>query len=400
MHLVHRLAAGGAPEIGAMGSALREPPGTPAAAPGLHDLLFRPAQLARLPLLGEEEVDTRVVLGSRAARPLRLAIPLLVSPMSYGALSPEAKEALARGASAAGTAIGSGEGGPHPRERANAARHILELASGRFGWTPENARRAHAVEIKIGQGAKPGLGGTLLGDKVTAEIAAVRGVAPGMDVHSPARLTGIEGPADLARCVREIRELVPGAPVGIKFAAGDVEADLEVAVGAGADWVTIDGLGGGTGAAPLHVKDHVGLPSALALVRARRWLEAQGVEDVQIVVTGGFRTPDEMAKALALGADAVALATGALMAAGCQQYRACHRGRCPVGIATQDPGLRDRLEVGESARRVERYLTSATAMMVDYARICGRRRLGDLGRDDLVTTSRDLADATGIAWAL
>jgi glutamate synthase domain-containing protein 2 len=320
--------------------------------------------------------------------------------MSYGALSPDAKEALARGASAAGTAIASGEGGAHPRERGHADRYIFEMASGYFGWNEENIRAASAIEVKIGQGAKPGLGGTLLGSKVTAEIAEVRGVTPGADVHSPAHFPDIASARALAARVAEIKDLTGGVPVGIKFAAGDVERDVAAALECGADYITIDGLGGGTGAAPVHVKDHVGIPSAFGLYRARRFLDDQGVTDVQLVATGGFRTPDEMAKALALGADAVALATASLMAIGCQQYRACHSGGCPVGIATQNPRLRGRLDVEESARRLTQFLTGATAMMVDYARICGRDSLGRLERSDLATLDPELARRTDLEWVV
>jgi glutamate synthase domain-containing protein 2/nitrite reductase/ring-hydroxylating ferredoxin subunit len=400
MYAVHHLADGGRPEVEAMGTQ-RLDPGTPRSpVPGYDDLLFRPAQIDRLPTQGEEPVDTSVVLGARAARPLRLDIPVFVSHMSYGALSAEAKEALARGASAAGTAIASGEGGAHPRERDNAEHYIFEMASGYFGWTEANIRAADAIEIKMGQGAKPGLGGTLLGAKVTAEIAEVRGVAPGTDVHSPAHFRDINSPADLARRIDEIRSITGGAPIGVKFAAGDVEADLAAAVEAGADWITVDGLGGGTGAAPVHVKDNVGIPSMFALIRARRWLEDHGVRDVQIIATGGFRTADEMAKALALGADAVALATASLMAIGCQQYRACHRGTCPVGIATQDRTLRDRLDVATSAARLDAFLRGATAMIVDYARVCGHTAVGQFSRSDLVTLDRGIADRTDIPWVL
>jgi glutamate synthase domain-containing protein 2/nitrite reductase/ring-hydroxylating ferredoxin subunit len=400
MYLVHHLAEGGGPFVEAMGSERNEPGMHARPFPSYDDIVFRPAQLARLPLLGHEPVDTSTVLGTRAARPLALDIPLFVSHMSYGALSPEAKEALARGASAAGTAIASGEGGAHPRERDNAERYIFEMASGYFGWTEENILCAAAIEVKIGQGAKPGLGGTLLGSKVTAEIAAVRGVAPGTDVHSPAHFPDIASAADLARRVAEIKQITGGVPVGIKFAAGDVERDVATALECGADYITVDGLGGGTGAAPVHVKDHVGIPSAFGLYRARRFLEDQGVDDVQLVATGGFRTPDEMAKALALGADAVALATASLMAIGCQQYRACHSGGCPVGIATQNPRLRGRLDIEESARRLTDFLTRATAMMVDYARVCGRNRLVALDRSDLGSLDADLARRTDLEWVV
>jgi glutamate synthase domain-containing protein 2 len=175
---------------------------------------------------------------------------------------------------------------------------------------------------------------------------------------------------------------------------------VAAALECGADYITIDGLGGGTGAAPVHVKDHVGIPSAFGLYRARRFLDDQGVTDVQLVATGGFRSPDEMAKALALGADAVALATASLMAIGCQQYRACHSGGCPVGIATQSPRLRGRLDVAESADRLTRFLKGATAMMVDYARICGRDALGTLERSDLATLDPELARRTDLEWVV
>lgn len=400
MHDVQHLASGGLADVQAMGSLARDASAPPGSRPTLADIVFRPAQLDRLPLLGDEPVDTAVVLGTRAKKPLRLDIPVFVSHMSYGALSPEAKEALARGATAAGTAIASGEGGAHPRERDNATRYIFEMASGYFGWNEENVRAASAIEVKIGQGAKPGLGGTLLGSKVTPEIAAVRGVAPGTTVHSPAHFPDINSVADLRRRVDEIRETSGGVPIGIKFAAGHVERDVAAALEAGADWITIDGLGGGTGAAPIHVKDHVGLPSPFAALRARRFLDQQGVKDVQLIVTGGFRTPDEIAKAMALGPDAVALATASLMAIGCQQYRACHAGTCPVGIATQVEHLRDRLDVGESARRLENFLRGTAALLVDYARVCGRSSTSDLGPDDLASLDAELARASGLEWVL
>jgi len=399
MYLVHHLAEGSGAFVEAMGSERNEPGrDTGRRYPSYDDLVFRPGQVAMPPLLGEVPVDTSTVLGSRAKRPLALDIPIFVSHMSFGALSAEAKEALAKGATMAGTAIASGEGGAHPRERDNAARYIFEMASGYFGWNDENIKAADAIEIKIGQGAKPGLGGTLLGPKVTPEIAEIRGVPPGTDVHSPAHFPDINSMAELAERVAEIKERTGGVPVGIKFASGHIEADLEAAIEAGADYVTIDGLGGGTGAAPTHVKDNVGLPSITGLYRARRWLDDHGVDDVQVVATGGFRSPDEMAKALALGADAVALATASLMAIGCQQYRACHRGTCPVGIATQDPKLRERLDVEVSAERLRSFFVGCTALMVDFARVVGKTRLFDLDRQDLVSLDQRIADRCDIEY--
>ena len=401
MYVVHHLSDGLKPFVEAMGSERLEPGhDTGRRYPSLDDIVFKPAELARLPLLDEEAVDTSVVIGSRASQPLRLAIPLFVSHMSFGALSIEAKVALARGAREAGTAVSSGEGGMHPMEREAAGQYIVEMASGYFGWGEEIVAAADAVEIKIGQGAKPGLGGLLPGPKVTEEIAAVRQLPVGVDAHSPSRFRDINSEAELAQRIADIRAIKPGIPVGIKFAAGNVEEDLAVAIEAGADWVTIDGLGGGTGAAPVHVKDHVGIPSVFALYRARKWLDSQGVTDVQLVVTGGYRTPDEMAKALALGADAVALATSTLMAIGCQQYRACHRGTCPVGIATQEAELRLRLDPDAAAPRLTTFLTAATQIITDYCRITGKRRVGDLARSDLATLRPELADRTDLEYVL
>jgi glutamate synthase domain-containing protein 2/nitrite reductase/ring-hydroxylating ferredoxin subunit len=398
MHEIHDLADGGAPPVDAMGSERNEPTSARRPYPSYDDLVFQPAQLARLPVLDDVEIDTGVVLGTRAARPLRLEIPIYVSHMSYGALSVEAKEAMACGSAAAGSAICSGEGGMHPRERAAAVRYIFEMASGYFGWTPENIRRADAIEVKVGQGAKPGLGGLLPADKVTAEIAAVRGIEPGAPAQSPARFPDINTPQELAERIAQIKELTGGVPVFVKIVSSHVEADMEAAVRAGADAVTIDGLGGGTGATPVHIRDHVGLPSLFGLYRARRYLEDNGITGVQLVATGGFRTPAEMAKALALGADAVALATASMMAIGCQQYRACHNGTCPVGIATQDERLRARLDIATSARRLERFFTATTEMITEYARACGRARIADLQRDDLATLRADIAERTDLAW--
>ncbi len=398
MYTVHHLADGLAPFVEAMGSERFEPSldrGRRYAS--LDDVVFLPAQLSRLPLLDEDVVDTSVVLGTRAARPLTVDIPLVVSHMSFGALSREAKVALATGAHDAGTAICSGEGGMHPDERAAAGRYVLEMASGYFGWTEEAIAQADAVEIKCGQGAKPGLGGLLPGTKVTEEIAAVRGIPAGTTSHSPARFRDIDSVAALGERLTWIRSVNPGIPIGIKVASGRVASDVAAAIDAGADYVIIDGLGGGTGAAPVHVKDHVGIPSWVALHRARQWLDDHGHGDVQLVVTGGFRSPDEMAKAMALGADALALASAALMAIGCQQYRACHRGSCPVGIATQAPALRDRFDETVSAERLATFLKAATAMMTDYCRITGRRSLVELSRDDLTALRPEVGGLLDLA---
>lgn len=392
MELIHGLAQGGSPEVASMGSRHLDPTVASASRyPSLDDVVILPAQLARQPLLDTEPVDTTVRLGTRAPRPLELSMPIEVSHMSFGAMSREAKISLATGAKAVGTAICSGEGGMHPEVRDAAGAYVLEMASGYFGWTEAAIGRADAVEIKIGQGAKPGLGGTLPGRKVTAEIAEVRGVPVGEAAHSPAHFEDLSTPQLMATRLEWIRSVNPQIPIGIKISAGHVLDDIAVAVDVGADYVVIDGHGGGTGAAPVHVRDEVGVPSWTVIHRVRNWLDSAGHRDVQIVVTGGFRTPADMAKGLALGADVVALATAAMMAIGCQQYRACHRGTCPVGITTQNPKLRARLDIGISARRLERFLDGANAMIVDYCRITGRSAVGDLCHDDLAALTGDTA---------
>jgi methylamine---glutamate N-methyltransferase subunit C len=363
------------------------------------DILIKGAQLARLPLNREETVDTATVIGPKAKKPLLIATPIIISHMSFGALSKEAQTALALGSGAAATAMCSGEGGILVEAMGMAHRYIFEYVPNRYSVTEENLRKVDAVEIKIGQSAKPGMGGHLPAGKVTAEIAAVRGFAEGADIVSPSRFPDISTREDLRRKVDELRRLTQGRPIGIKFAAGDVEADLEFALSAGPDFITIDGRAGATGAAIKVIKDATSIPTVYALDRARRYLEGHGIKDVTLIVTGGLRVSSDFAKALALGADAVAIGTAALMAIGCQQYRICDSGRCPVGIATQDPGLRARLDVDESARWLANFLRVSTEELKDFARLTGHDSVHKLSVGDLVTTSSEISAHTSIPHA-
>ncbi len=355
-------------------------------------------QLARRPLLDDEPVATATVIGPNAARPLVLSMPLFVSDMSFGALSEEAKVALAMGAERAGTGICSGEGGMLPEEQAANSRYFYELASGRFGWSLDKAARCQAFHFKLGQGAKTGTGGHLPGRKVTARIAAVRGLEPGQDAISPATFTDLRTEDDFRRVAAEVREASGGIPIGVKLSAQHIEDDLDAALRIGVDYVILDGRGGGTGAAPVLFRDHISVPTIPALARARRHLQRRGREDVTLVITGGLRTHTDFVKALALGADAVAIANSAMQAIGCLGMRACASDNCPVGIATQRADLRARLVVADAAQRLERFLVATTELMTVLARACGHRHLGELGVDDLTTFDREMAHLTGIAY--
>jgi len=367
--------------------------------PRWDDLQFVTAQLARLPKLDDAPVATGLVIGPKAKRPLRLAIPLFVSDMSFGALSYEAKVALAKGAELAGTGICSGEGGMLPEEQGACSRYFYELASARFGFAWEKVERCQAFHFKGGQGAKTGTGGHLPGEKVVGKIAEVRGLEPGTPAVSPPRFPDWEGIEPYRDFAAEVRERTGGIPVGFKLSAQRIEADLDAAFDIGVDYVILDGRGGGTGAAPLLFRDHISVPTVPALARARRHLDRSGRSgEVTLVITGGLRTPADFAKALALGADGVAVSNAALQAIGCLGMRACHTNNCPVGIATQKPHLRARLPVDEAAERLARFFVATVELMQVLARACGHDALAGLSPDDLVTWKREVAELTGITY--
>lgn len=366
--------------------------------PQWQDIQFVTAQLARPPLLDEEPVGTDVVIGPRAAKPLHLDIPLLVSDMSFGALSREAKISLARGAQLAGTGICSGEGGMLPEEQEANDRYFYELASARFGFSWDKVEKVQAMHFKGGQGAKTGTGGHLPGHKVTEEIAAVRNLEPGTPAVSPARFPEWTRPEHCAEFAAEVRERTGGIPIGFKLSAQRIEEDLDAALEVGVDYVILDGRGGGTGAAPLLFRDNISVPTIPALARARRHLDASDAGDVTLVITGGLRVAADFAKAMALGADAVAVANSAIQAIGCIGMRACHTNNCPVGIATQREDLRARLPVDEAAERLARFFGASVEMMQVLARATGHRHLNDLTPTDLTTYKRDMADLTGIPY--
>jgi len=367
--------------------------------PRWDDIQLLTAQLATKPLLDGAPVATNVVIGPGAKRPLELAIPLFVSDMSFGALSFEAKTALAKGAEAAGTGICSGEGGMLPEEQQANARYLYELASGRFGWSLDKVKQVQAFHFKGGQGAKTGTGGHLPGNKVTEKIASVRGLQPGEAAISPATFTDLRSPADFRRVADEVRETSGGIPIGFKISAQHIEADIDFALEATADYIILDGRGGATGAAPDVFKNNISIPTIVALARARRHLDKRGQGAVTLVITGGLRTESDFVKALALGADAIAVSNAALQAIGCLGMRACHTNACPAGIATQREDLRSRLSTQASAERLTNWFEASVALMSVMARACGHAHLSEFCLNDLTTFKRDLADLAGVPYA-
>ena len=289
----------------------------------------------------------------------------------------------------------SGEGGILPEERQAAYKYIFEYIPNKYSVTDENLCDADAIEIKIGQGTKPGMGGHLPGEKVTAEIAAIRGKNQGEDIQSPSKFPELNSKEDLRAMVDMLRKRSEGRPIGIKIAAGNIERDLEYCVFAEPDFITIDGRGGATASSPFFLREATTIPTVYALSRARRYLDLVH-SDISLVITGGLRVSADFAKALAMGADAVAIASAGLIAAACQQYRICGSGNCPVGVATQDPELRKRLIIDASAQRVANFLNVSLDELKTFARVTGNHSVHDLSIRNLVTMDRDIAKYTDI----
>lgn len=366
--------------------------------PKWEDLQFVVAQLHKLPLLDDEPVGTDIVIGPNAKKPLHLDIPLFVSDMSFGALSEEAKIALAKGAELAGTGICSGEGGMLPEEQAANSRYFYELASARFGFSWDKVKKTQAFHFKGGQGAKTGTGGHLPGSKVQGKIAEVRELEEGQAAISPARFPDWTDLSQIRDFTAEVRENTGGIPVGYKLSAQHIEKDIDAALEVGVDYIILDGRGGGTGAAPLIFRDNISVPTIPALARARRHLDASNASGITLIITGGLRHPADFAKAMALGADGVAVSNAAIQAIGCLGMRACQSNNCPVGIATQKPHLRARLPVDIAAERLARFFSASVDLMAVLARAAGHRHLRDFTADDLTTFKYDMAQLTGVAY--
>ncbi len=394
--LIRKLANDGLSKVGHHGpsSAMGVPRDS---LPKWDDLQFVVGQLHKLPLLDDEPVGTDIVIGPNAKKPLKLDIPLFVSDMSFGALSEEAKVALAKGAELAGTGICSGEGGMLPDEQEANSRYFYELASARFGFSWDKVQKTQAFHFKGGQGAKTGTGGHLPGEKVKGKIAEVRGLPEGQSAISPARFPDWDSLEQIHDFAEEVREQTGGIPVGYKLSAQHIEKDIDAALEVGVDYIILDGRGGGTGAAPLIFRDNISVPTIPALARARKHLDTCA-DGVTLIITGGLRTPADFAKAMALGADGIAVSNSALQAIGCLGMRACHTNNCPVGIATQKQHLRDRLPVDIAAERLARFFEASVELMAVMARAAGHRHLSDFDASDLTSFKKDMCELTGVAY--
>ena len=399
VEFIHQLAQEGLSKVGHHGpmTSMGVPRHT---LPHWDDLQIMVAQMATKPLLEDANVKTALTIGPEAAKPLTLKIPLFVSDMSFGALSEEAKIALAMGAERAGTGICSGEGGMLPEEQQANSRYFYELASARFGYQESLLERVQAFHFKGGQGAKTGTGGHLPGSKNRGKISEVRGIAEGEPAISPPTFDDLSSADDFRRVADRVREVSGGIPVGFKLSANHIERDIQFALDASADYIILDGRGGGTGAAPVMFRDHISVPTIPALARARRYLDEQGASGrVTLIATGGLRLPIDFVKALALGADGIAVSNSAMQAIGCVAARMCNTNNCPAGIATQKEELRKRLDVESSATRLATFFGSAVELMQVMARACGHDDLSQFNKDDLATWDHEMARLSGVRFS-
>jgi glutamate synthase domain-containing protein 2/CDGSH-type Zn-finger protein len=399
VELIHQLANEGLQSFGQHGPIAAM--GVPRAKlPDWDELQIMVAQLDKKPLMEDVAVGTKLVIGPASQKPLELDIPLFVSDMSFGALSEEAKLALAKGAELAGTGICSGEGGMLPEEQEANSRYFYELASAKFGYHEGLLDKVQAFHFKAGQAAKTGTGGHLPAAKNVGRIAEIRGLQAGTPAVSPPAFAELSTPKDFKQFADRVRELSGGIPVGFKMSANHIERDIEFALQAGADYIILDGRGGGTGASPLLFRDHISVPTLPALARARHYLDNMGASGkVTLIITGGLRLPSDFIKALALGADGIAIANSAIQAIGCVAARICHTNNCPSGVATQDPKLRQRLDVETGAKRLANFLNATVTLMQVMARACGHDHLNQFNKDDLATFNYDMARLTGVEYA-
>ncbi|MDA0703387.1 MAG: FMN-binding glutamate synthase family protein [Proteobacteria bacterium] len=408
---IHRAADQGVYDIRGFGAKRR--------LPSFDDLVFLGASVSRYPLEGyRERCDTNVVLGDRfAEQPIELKIPITIAGMSFGALGANAKEAIGLACTAMGTSSTTGDGGMTEEERRSSKTLVYQVLPSRYGMNPDDLRRADAIEVVIGQGAKPGGGGMLLGQKITERVAGMRDLPVGIDQRSACRHPDWTGPDDLTIKIEELREITDWQkPIYVKIGATRTKFDVPLAVKAGADVIVLDGMQGGTAATQDVFIEHVGIPTLPAVRQAVQALQELDMHrKVQLIVSGGIRTGADVAKALALGADAVSIGSAAMVALGCnkpvhvEDYYAigtepgfchhCHTGRCPVGVTTQDPALEARLKPEQAGRWLRNYLAVMTLELQTMARACGKSHVLNLEPEDMVALTVEAAAMAGVPLA-
>jgi len=368
--------------------------------PHWDDLQVMVAQMANKPLMEDRTVATELIIGPQSKKPLKLDIPLFVSDMSFGSLSEEAKLALASGAELSGTGICSGEGGMLPEEQQANSRYFYELASAQFGYKEELMTKVQAFHFKGGQGAKTGTGGHLPGNKNIGKISSVRGITEGQPAVSPPTFKDLSTAKDFKKFADRVREISGGIPIGFKLSANHIEKDIQFALDASADYIILDGRGGGTGAAPEIFRDHISVPTIPALARARRYLDEQGASGrVTLIITGGLRVPIDFVKALALGADGIAISNSAMQAIGCVAARMCNTNNCPAGIATQKTELRKNLNIKQSSEQLNNFFNASVELMQVMARACGHDNFSQFNKNDLATWHKEMASLSGVKYS-
>lgn len=366
----------------------------------LDDLNFLPAQIKRIPLNREDQVNKSIIIGPDSKKPLKVSSPILISGMSFGAVSRNVRLIISQTASQLNIGFNTGEGGVLHEERDTSPDlMIVQYSTGRFGLDEELLKSAGAVEIRFGQGAYPGKGSYLPAKKITTEVAEIRGLEKGESAYSPAHHPDITSPEELNEKISWLKELTGGIPIGAKIGCGNLEDDVSILANAGVDFIALDGFGGGTGATDSYVRDNMGIPILAALPRAHEKLKNMGLrESISIIAGGGLRTSADFAKCMALGADAIYIGTAAIIAMNCQQYRVCYTGMCPTGVATQNPQQMQQLSVEDGIKRLSNFLNISTTEMGDITRMVGKDDVKLLSKDDLVSLNRETAIITGARW--
>ncbi|XHH07534.1 MAG: FMN-binding glutamate synthase family protein [Candidatus Bathyarchaeia archaeon] len=389
---INNIAEKGVSSIVSMGSKKKTPF-------SLDDLHFIPAQISKIPLNSDQQVNTALTIGKQVKKPLKASSRIIFSAISYGAVTKNVRLILTKVAAELDLAINTGEDIVVPEIELTAPNLIIQYSTVRLGINDDILKKCSAVEIRFGQGAYPGWRSVLPAAKVPPEIKKLRRLREGEDEYDLAHHLDIKNPKELAAKIKWLKELTGGVPVGAKIGCGNVEADVEVLADCGADFIALDGFGGGTGATELFARENLGLPIVAALPRADQHLRKIGKRrQVSLIVGGGLRTSSDFAKCLALGADAVYIGTSALIALGCQQYRVCHTGACPTGVTASNPNLLDLLKVNDGIRRLTNFVHVSNKEMADFTRMVGKDDVSKLCKDDLVALNRDLADVTGVKW--